>query len=147
LRFHRLLAAGVLAAALLVPTSPAAGSTRRAMVDCINAARAQHGLPRLRSSGSLRHSSSAFARWMIHHDRFGHRSHVSVSRRWRFAGEALAMHTGWSAGVHSTVSQWLHSPGHRAIVLSKRYSYLGVGVSRGRLGGTPATIWVLQAGR
>jgi hypothetical protein len=32
-------------------------------------------------------------------------------------------------------------------VLSKRYSYLGVGVSRGRLGGTPATIWVLQAGR
>jgi uncharacterized protein YkwD len=147
LRFHRLLAVGVLAAALLVPTSAAAGSTRRAMVHCINAARAKHGLPKLRTSRSLRHSSSAFARWMIRHDRFGHRSHVSVSRRWRFAGEALAMHTGWRAGVHGTVRQWLHSPGHRAIVLSKRFSYVGVGLSRGRLGGTAATIWVLQVGR
>jgi uncharacterized protein YkwD len=45
------------------------------------------------------------------------------------------------------VRQWLHSPGHRAIVLSKRFSYVGVGLSRGRLGGTAATIWVLQAGR
>ena len=90
------------------------------MVHSINAARAKHGLPRLHTSRSLRHSSRAFARWMIRHDRFGHRSHVSVSRRWRFAGEALAMHTGWRAGVCGTVRQWLRSPGHRTIVSMAR---------------------------
>ena len=68
MRFHRLLAVGVLAAALLLPTSAAAGSTRRAMVHCINAARAKHGLPKLHTSRSLRRSSRSFARWMIRHD-------------------------------------------------------------------------------
>jgi uncharacterized protein YkwD len=117
------------------------------MLQKINEARAKHGLPALRSSPSLGRTSSRFARWQMAHDAFGHRAGVSASHRFDRLGEALAMHSGRKPGVRGTLRQWLSSPGHRKIVLSRGMPWIGVGMARGRFGSRRAVIWVLQVGK
>jgi hypothetical protein len=80
-------------------------------------------------------------------DAFGHRAHGSASPRFNKLGEALAMHSGRKPGVRRTVRQWLASPVHRKIVLSRGMPWIGLGMSRGRFGGHHAVIWVLQVGK
>jgi uncharacterized protein YkwD len=92
-------------------------------------------------------SSHRYAAWMLRHDYFGHLSRISVSSRFRFAGEALALHYGSTASAHWVVRAWMNSPGHRAILLSGRYTWVGISAVRGRMGGQRAVTWVLHAGR
>jgi len=117
------------------------------MLKKINQTRARHGLPGLRKSPSLRRSSGRFAHWLMANDTFGHRAGVSASHRFNRLGEALAMHSGRKPGVRHTVRQWLASPGHRKIVLSRGMPWIGVGMARGRFGAHSAVIWVLQVGK
>jgi uncharacterized protein YkwD len=117
------------------------------MLKKINQTRTRHGLPALRRSPSLRRSSGHFAHWLMANDAFGHRAHVSASPRFNKLGEALAMHSGRKPGVRRTVRQWLASPVHRKIVLSRGMPWIGLGMSRGRFGGHHAVIWVLQVGK
>jgi uncharacterized protein YkwD len=138
----------LLALALLASPAGAQGSSGRAglMIDKVNRVRARHGLPRLRTSPSLVRSAGRFSHWMMASDVFGHRERVSASGHFHRLGEALAMHMGAGLGVGSTVRQWLHSPSHRAIVLTRSMGWVGAGATRGRFHGTRATIWVLQTG-
>lgn len=41
-----------------------------------------------------------------------------------------------------TVSEWLASPSHRAVLLSPQYRYVGLGLAGGYFGSTRAEIWV-----
>lgn len=133
--------------ALAVPAPAQAGHARALMIQKINQVRARHGLPSLRTSPSLNGSSSRFAHWLMAHDLFGHRASVSASHRFRRLGEALAMHSGQKPSVRGTVRQWLASPPHRAIVLTRSMRWMGVGMCRGRFGRHRAVIWVLQTGK
>ena len=117
------------------------------MLEKINEKRARHGLPAFRKSPSLRRTAGRFARWLMAHDSFGHRARVSASRRFRKAGEALAIHGGRKPGVRRTLRVWLRSPNHRKLILSRRMPWIGLGMSRGRFGRHRAVIWVLQVGR
>jgi uncharacterized protein YkwD len=83
----------------------------------------------------------------MENDTFRHLSRIQASGRFALLGEALAMHSGRRFRVRSTLNRWLGSPSHRAIVLSPTMRWLGAGVTRGRLGAMPATVWVLHVGR
>jgi uncharacterized protein YkwD len=127
--------------------SPAdAAATTPAMVTKINAYRNANGLPSLRYSPSLGHSSTAFASHLMATDRFGHDSRIRASGSFSRLGEVLAYYRSWRIVRSRIVRQWLGSPTHRAVLLSRAYRYVGAGRSRGYFGSSRATIWVAQFG-
>jgi uncharacterized protein YkwD len=127
--------------------APASASPEAAVFHTINEIRSANGLAKLRPSYSLFLSSRRYARRMIRSDYFGHLSTISVAGRFRAAGETLAYHHGWRLSPRRTVSQWMNSPPHRAVLLSRRFTRIGVGKARGRLGRAVATTWVAHVGR
>ena len=145
-RIPALMACAISAGAMLMPSSAAAAAAEHEAIDAVNDVRRAHGLPALRVSGSLNRSSSQYARKMLRHDFFGHGPSIDVAGAFRSAGETLAYHTGWNAQPRRTVSRWMNSPGHRAVLLSPGFRWVGMGVARGRLGGSVATTWVAHVG-
>ena len=117
------------------------------MFNKINQIRRSHGLALMRPSYSLFYSARRYARRMIRSDYFGHQARIPLTRRFRMAGETLAMHTGWRLSPRRTVGQWMGSPSHRAILLSSNFTRLGVGRARGNYGGGLATMWVAHVAR
>ena len=142
-----LLALLALVLALALPGVAQAQSVEQVMVQHINKAREHRGKPPLRFSRSLTVSSRRFGRRIMRTNRFGHASRIQASRRFRTLGEILAYHRGYRARIRNTVGRWLRSPGHRRVMLSSRFRYVGAGKASGRLGSMRATTWVAQFGR
>ena len=130
---------------------------RRFAIGClVNRARTSHGLRGFTWNRSLARAATRHARDMARRGYFAHRRSdgPSLGRRARAAGfrgrhvgEAIAYGCGSFSTPASIVGAWLASPGHRAILLSRR-SRVGVGMA-GRppvgCGGRGAT-YVLDAG-
>jgi uncharacterized protein YkwD len=133
-------------AGAVVP-SAAAGSPEGSMIDELNQVRHRHGLPSLRSSSSLHESSSRYARYLMRRDVFAHGTRISVAGRFQWAGENLELHSGWAPKPRWTVRRWMASAGHRALILSGDFRWIGVGRARGRFNSSAATIWVAHFGR
>jgi uncharacterized protein YkwD len=133
-------------AVLAVPAPAAADGNQQRMLQALNAVRAQHGLAPFHGSASLHRSASAYARWMLRSEYFGHLSRIRASGRFARLGEALAWHSERGAQVSRTVHRWMQSPPHRALILHPGFRWLGAGMARGRLSGQPATTWVLHFG-
>jgi uncharacterized protein YkwD len=131
---------------MLLPSSAAAGGAEQEAIEALNDVRRAHGLAPLRESGSLNASSGSYARKMLRHDFFGHGPSIDVAGGFRSAGETLAYHTGWDAQPRRTVMRWMNSPGHRAVLLSPGFRFVGMGLARGRLAGRVATMWVAHVG-
>jgi uncharacterized protein YkwD len=150
--------------AIASPTAPSRAGARDAvralptldseLIGRINAARAAHGLPRLRPSARLRAAASSHSREMLQRGYFDHASAdgTSVVRRikryYRSAtsavGEALLW---WSPDVDAVyaVQQWLSDPPHRAVLLDPAFREIGVSAvhataAGGTFGGAPATV-------
>jgi uncharacterized protein YkwD len=83
---------------------------------------------------------------MIRRHYFGHLAHIEIAGRFRHAGEALAIHWSLSPQPLKTVRQWMASPPHRALLMSSRFRFVGLGLARGRFGSRPATTWVAHLG-
>jgi uncharacterized protein YkwD len=146
-RTPALLACACTAAALLLPAAPAvAADAEHEAIDALNDVRRAHGLHALRVSKSLNRSSGRYARRMIRQDFFGHAAHIQVAGGFRSAGETLAWHGGWHARPRRTVSRWMNSPGHRAVLLSPGFRLVGMGLAKGKLGSRVATTWVAHVG-
>ncbi len=157
-------AAAVTAIALVSLASPAAARRRCAGADrrpahrslaavrhttlcLLNRVRARHGLPRLHADRRLRRAATSHARDMVDRNYFAHASlrggslgsrleasgYASRRRPWA-AGEALAWGTGHKGTPRSIVLAWLHSPEHRAILLTRRFRDAGIGIARGAPG-------------
>jgi uncharacterized protein YkwD len=128
--------------------SPRLSPTERAVVRLMNRARARHGIPALRASAPLARAADGHSRDMIAHDFFAHESSdgTSFDRRVRAyapareIGENLAMVSRVRRVARRVVSMWLHSPPHRAVLLSADYRRVGVGERSGRLGAVRATV-------
>lgn len=144
-RTPALLACAFTAGAMLLP-APATADPERDAIDELNDVRRAHGAPALRVSESLNRSSGGYAERMLRHDFFGHGSRIEVAAEFRSAGETLAWHSGWDAQPRRTVSRWMASPGHRAVLLSPAFRWVGMGVARGKLGSRMATTWVAHVG-
>jgi len=145
-RLRRVLAGCLLAGAIVPSTAPAA-SPEGTVVRAINKIRVAHGLGPLKRSRSLHQSSSRYARFLMVRNVFAHRSRIAVASRFEWAGENLELHWGWRPRPRYTVSRWMGSPGHRAVILSDEWRWVGVGSSRGRFNANTATIWVAHFGK
>ena len=131
-----------------MPAAPASATPAEIkMVKKINQIRRAYGVARLRPSYSLFVSAKLYALRMMRSDYFGHQARIPVASRWRTAGETLAWHSGWRLSPRRTVGRWMGSPAHRAVLLSSRFSRVGVGRARGNYWGRRATMWVAHVGR
>jgi uncharacterized protein YkwD len=145
-RTPALLACAAVAVALLVPAPAVASPAEQEAIDSLNGVRHAHGLPALRISGALNRSSGRYARRMLRTDYFGHAQHIQVAAGFRSAGETLAWHSGRHPQPRKTIRRWMASPTHRAILLSRSFRWVGIGLARGRLGSRVVTAWVAHVG-
>jgi len=141
-----LLTGFLIAAATVLPAASAAASVQDDAIDKLNHIRQGNGLPTLRASESLFRSSTRYAEHMIDSDYFGHASRIAASSAFGRVGETLELHSGWKADPARTIDEWMSSPGHRAVLLSGSYRWVGMGVAHGRLGSRPVTVWVAHVG-
>ena len=131
--------------AMTLPAASASADESTHMIGKINNVRANHGLKPVRHAPSLARSADSYARTMMARDFFGHGSQINAPKKFRRLGEAIALGRG-RARAGRALRGWLHSPGHRALVLSPSFRFMGAGRSRGSFRGSHATIWVLHLG-
>jgi uncharacterized protein YkwD len=138
-------------AAVLALSAPAAAVAdippeSAAMIQKVNEARHSIGVPALEASEVLTTSARSYARYMLKNDYFGHLASIRAGGNFLFTGETLEWHSGWHPRVALAFSQWMGSASHHAILMSRAFSFIGVGRVRGRWGTRKATAWVAHLG-
>jgi uncharacterized protein YkwD len=126
---------------------------RRAVQCLINRQRALNGRRGVGADGRLARAAGRHAADMARHNYFGHVSLRGSSplRRARSAGwrggvgEALAWGCGTQTSPRATVSAWMASPPHRAILLGRGHS-VGIGMRRGHGCRGGRAFWVAEVG-
>jgi uncharacterized protein YkwD len=119
-------------------------NVRTALRCLVNATRAQHGLPALRSSARLNAAADTFSADMVARGYFAHVTPDgrSVTDRVRATGYlggsgdwALGEDIGWGTGSASSPASifqaFMNSPPHRRVILSREFHEIGVGVAAG----------------
>jgi uncharacterized protein YkwD len=152
---------------LLAPVSacpgqndPNAGiASQEAAMRCMhNYARKRAHRGRLNAAGKLSASAGNKARDILHCEDFSHSAcgrdflywfeqlDYVRSGCWR-AGENIALGSGELGSVRSIMRGWLHSPGHRANILTGAFDQFGVGLRVGDLDGAQgAHVWAAHFG-
>ena len=147
-RSRLLVVAAVLIASLLVPAAPvAADSPTAKMIRKVNSYRKHRGVPPLRMSRSLNHSSRRYAGSMMRSGNFGHSRRIRASSRFKRLGEIIEMHRGHRSDLNGALRAWANSPSHNSILLDGNFRYVGAGQVRGRFHGKRTTMWVMHFGR
>lgn len=148
----------------LVPNRQDLALVRRATLCLLNRERLAHRLHVLRSNRRLGHAAVSYSRSMVGHGFFAHVSAVNGStlesrlhanrylrddRAWE-VGENIAWGSGSYATPRSIVSEWMHSPGHRANILTGRFRDTGLGIVLGApdrsVAGQPAATYTTDFG-
>lgn len=114
----------------------------RSLYDRTNALRASKGLPALAENHLL---VTKAQRWAEHLASTGRLSHSKLSDgledlRWRALGENVAVHSPTADTLKTIHDRLAASPEHRANMLDRRFTHLGVGVARSPDG----RVWVVQ---
>jgi uncharacterized protein YkwD len=113
------------------------------LLGAINAARARHGVPRLALSHRLAYSADFHCWDMLRRNYFGHGAMARRVKRFDTArrhAETLAyLPKGRTPAeaAREVIEMWLRSPGHRQVLLSRKYRRVGVGRRAGNLGSRP----------
>jgi uncharacterized protein YkwD len=114
-----------------------AGSEQQVLM-LLNEIRRQHGLSNFTANTQLRnaarfHSADMLERGYFEHDSPNEAWDVRVGRYVKspMVGEDLAWGTGSYGTPEGIVSQWMHSPTHRAIILTAGLHRVGVGFANG----------------
>jgi uncharacterized protein YkwD len=154
------LAMAVMAVTLAVPAHASTAATYRWQLYLqINKVRAAHGLPRVFIASGLREAAQRHSQDMLARSYFSHTSPTGSTLYSRIvqspfrrigawsAGETLAWGSGWIGSPASVVRMWLASPEHRAIMLSRNFTCIGIGRSAGSfLGYRGAVVWTADWG-
>jgi uncharacterized protein YkwD len=147
-RIRNLMTVVAIASAIVVSAAPAqAQSPEQAMLNKANSFRRAHGLGKLHMSGSLMGSASKYAHQLMRSGYFGHSNRIHASGRYRRLGEILEIQRGLQPNINLAFNTWLHSSGHRAIIMDRSFNYAGAGRAAGRFHGHNSTIWVMHFGR
>ena len=149
---------------LLFSTLPAIASAtttlnsyEHQLMKCVNHERTKRGLVRLRLNAALvtsarSHSSDMGVRKYFSHNvpggatwtqriiRAGYKR--QGYRVWK-AGEDICWGAGLASSPVAVVDAWMHSPGHRAVILAKSFRDIGVGAVKAADGGGQAScpVW------
>jgi uncharacterized protein YkwD len=122
--------------------------TERKVIRIVNRIRARHGLRRLRPNRRLAVAASTHTGDMLRRDFLSHASSDGTDmssrvRRYtgtkRWIGENIVAISG-RATARKAVRMWMHSPPHRAILLSPSGRRIGIGKRRGKLGSAPRAV-------
>jgi uncharacterized protein YkwD len=144
--------------------SPSGKASKRALVRAtlcvLNAHRTRNNLRPLRlnrrlSRAARRHSRAMARRNFFSHDSLGGASFVDRIRRAGYlrgarswsVGENIAYGTGGRSTPVSISRAWMNSPGHRANILSRSFSAIGIGIARGTPGGGGGGTYTTDFGR
>lgn len=131
--FRRRLAAVAAAVAALIALTGCMNPEERSFFDRTNALRAANGLAAYRENNDLDNKAQAWARRMAGEARLYHSDLREGTEMldWRLLGENVGRAAD-SANVDAVLHDALvASPGHRANLLSARFTHMGVGVARG----------------
>jgi uncharacterized protein YkwD len=153
------LATLALAAGLGAATAGAATTPWYPLFQAINNVRRSHGLRPVAPSPRLHWAARHHSNDMLVHHYFAHTSPWGSTLYSRIlssgfltygywqAGETLAWGTGFDATPAGVVQMWMHSPEHRAILLSPLFRFVGIGRAQGRfLGHAGAAVWTADWG-
>jgi uncharacterized protein YkwD len=132
-----------------VPTAAAATTSatlEQDVVRLVNVARAERGLGPLEMRSALTRAARAHSRDMVTrgffaHDApggpdFGSRILGYYTPR-RAVGETIAWGSGSLGSPEAIVAGWMRSRPHRATLLDRRYTQIGIGIAGGTFAGTP----------
>ena len=158
----------VLAAFAALTVVPAASAkavslTRpeKQLLALVNHVRVQHGLPRVAAVATLERAARAHSREMVRRDYFSHSSFNGQSfmtRLMRFGYSTSGCRSwsvcediayGWQASgtPQAIFSAWMHSPPHRAVILTKSFRNVGIGRAQGTFKGiSDIVIYTLDCG-
>jgi uncharacterized protein YkwD len=137
------LAAALLVALVVAPSSPASGlamtHAESHLAVLINQFRAAHGLGPLRVDAKLQraaraHSWDMLRRGYFAHGPFAQRIHA-FGVRTPTVGENLAWGSGRLGEANAVLRMWLASPEHRANLLRARFHRVGLGMPVGSFAG------------
>lgn len=133
-------------AAARASDSPGVDARERAVVDRVNAVRAQHGLAPLTVERKLSRAADRHSRRMARARVLAHRvwgeGTLAGRLRWASGGARVGEVIFWGRGGASSaemVRAWMDSPGHRELLLSAGFERAGIGTRRGG-GGIYATL-------
>jgi uncharacterized protein YkwD len=155
-------APGACAAANASPAQTSAGQLEDTVLCLVNRERTSRGLSRLRSNGKLDRAARGHSRHMVHAKFFSHDSPSGASvlervkrKGYRSSGGLMVgENIAWGSGRYATpaeiVNGWMHSSGHRANVLRREFTEIGVGVAIGApraVQGQPAATYTTDFGR
>jgi uncharacterized protein YkwD len=130
-----------------------------AMGCLVNYARQQAGVGRINDLAKLDGSAANKGGDILRCNQFSHeacgrdflywfRRAGYLSGRCWWVGENLAWGTGSLGSARAIMKAWLHSPEHRANLLSTQYSQYGISLRVGSLSGaSSAHVWVNHFGR
>jgi uncharacterized protein YkwD len=121
------------------PANASISTVNKATLCLLNVERNKHGLAALKENGDLDTASARHSRDMVRRKYFEHGDFAARIRQSGYlegaSNWAIGENIAWGGGSYSTpksiVSMWMHSPGHRANILSSRFKEIGIGVSRG----------------
>ena len=134
-----LIAAAVMTLAVTAAVPAVQAGVREQMIRKINSVRSWSHRHSVAFSGRLSRGASLWARYLMRRNILAH----SGSAIRRGEGEVIEWHTG----ARPNVIEWLHSTGHRHVMLSHRYHHAGAGRAVGYDGGRKCTIWVVRFAR
>jgi uncharacterized protein YkwD len=136
-------------------TLPAAASAARdefrsAMLNELNRVRARHHLPSVRTDGRLNGAAVGWSRSMVRAGGIGHGAWASRVIAAAGRGSSVGEVVGWL--VHrdprgeavSMVRDWLHSPPHRHVMLSRGFRRVGIGRATGPMQGLSAAVYTVD---
>lgn len=127
----------------------------------VNEERTARGLPPLRADDGLDRTAARFAGRLVEETFFSHRApdgedlgdRLRRLHRQRGGPYAAGENLGWGEASAGTpggmVRAWMKSPGHRAVILDRDFTRIGIGVAPGSPTGprrTAAATYVLHAG-
>lgn len=130
---------------------PRLDRAERAMLRSVNRLRSARALPRLVTSGPLARAARGHTGDMLARDFFDHGSSDGTPFGQRVWRHTRARKIGENLGWHSEpdtprvarmiVSNWMRSPHHRRILLTRGFRRIGIASERGTLFGAPATVF------
>ncbi|MBI2637915.1 MAG: hypothetical protein HYW88_03370, partial [Candidatus Sungbacteria bacterium] len=147
------LLVSLLHATVLTGTSFFASILPTVLVDLTNGDRGNGNLAPLTISPTLEKAAQAKANDMAKYGYFAHTSpngvtpwfwFTDVGYRFRSAGENLAINFSDSKDVETA---WMNSPGHRANILNKDFTEIGIAMAQGIYQGRETTFVVQMFGR